>query len=94
MDEIERMLKEKPVRFPTSNTVKISDDMNTGKLILNLQDDGDIGLSVYDNEDKCFASVEFCTSGGKCPNVLNALRALMCAIEDDNKNLPEYRRVS
>jgi hypothetical protein len=62
-----------------------------GYLKLLRQDDGDIIVAVYPEEDGLIqpgGSVEFCTSGGRSPRTLEALRALMVAMEADNAERP------
>lgn len=60
------------------------EDMSaTGKLQLIEQMDGDIIVTVWPDGEP-FASVEFCTSGGKSPKTLHALRALLDAIVEEN----------
>jgi len=70
----------------------LHDDMNTGSLRLFQDDDGDISVSITDN-DGLMVDLEFCTSGGSCPNTMVALRNLMKAIKKDCANLPDNRLV-
>lgn len=72
-------------------SVGVKDDMNTGAIRMFMQDDGDICLSVIDRETGVSADVEFCLSGGRCPNTLDALRDLMAALAKDSENLPPER---
>lgn len=73
-----------------------NEDMSTvGKLQLLQQTDGDVIVSIIPEEEPCGCgvagrsqSVEFCTSGGRSPNTLHALRALMVAMAQDNKENP------
>lgn len=72
-----------------STTVARLEDMSVhGLLRLIQQDDGDIIIAVTPEENGCIGlgvSVEFCTSGGKSPHTLHALRALMAAMQKDNE---------
>lgn len=73
---------------------RIEDMSSRGRLRVIQQDDGDIIVAVQSMEDGCLQngdSVEFCTGfsgGGKSPNTLNALYALMDAIKKDNLEHP------
>ena len=67
------------------------EDMSPGgRLQVLQQDDGDIIVAVVEDMHSggtcagLAASVEFCTSGGKSPKTLAALRALMQAMAEDN----------
>jgi len=68
-----------------------------GKLQVLQQDDGDMIVTVIEDTESrgpCAglgASVEFCTSGGKSPKTLAALRALMLAIAEENTEKPQAR---
>ena len=56
-----------------------------GRLRVFQQDDGDMIICAI-ADDGASESVEFCNSGGKSPRTLAALRALMNAMEEDNKD--------
>lgn len=75
-----------------SKVVKRVEDMSQGgHLKLVQQDDGDIIVAVYPEEHGLIqsgSSVEFCTSGGRSRHTLQALRALMVAMELDNAERP------
>ncbi len=78
--------------------VERKEDMSCcGKLRLIRQDDGDIIITVQSERDGLLQpgdSVEFCTTGlggGKSPNTITALRALMDAMQRDNDNYPLNR---
>jgi hypothetical protein len=87
-------------------SVKRCEDMRPigkGWLEVFREDDGDmiVVVSCYDGELSTRswkqASIQFCTigsGGGKSPRTLEALYALMAAIEEDNKNLPLFDRDS
>ncbi len=65
-----------------------------GRLRLLIQEDGDIivqicGVDPYGEPQ--YAKVEFCapgSGGGRSPATMNALRALILAMENDNKDRP------
>ncbi len=63
-----------------------------GKLQLTVQADGDIIVTCYQPDRNgaydAVASVEFCTSGGRSPHVMRALRELWKAIGRDNAGDP------
>jgi hypothetical protein len=69
---------------------RIEDMSVRGRLRIIQQDDGDIIVAVQSERDGLLQpgdSVEFCTigtGGGRSPRTLNALRALMAAMEGDN----------
>jgi hypothetical protein len=69
-----------------------------GRLRVLQQDDGDMIVCVIEDMESgtscagLSASVEFCTSGGKSPKTLAALRALMQAMADENESNPHCRR--
>lgn len=68
-------------------TVARLEDMSPdGRLLLHVQRDGDIVLSIIPAAESrdAWPSVEFCTSGGKSPRTLHALRALWLAMREDN----------
>jgi len=74
-----------------TNTVERFEDMSPrGRLRLLQQSDGDILVCVISDPDGpdegVSPSVEFCTSGGKSPKTLVALRHLMKAMADDNRD--------
>ena len=75
-----------------SKVVKRIEDMSPrGHLKLLLQDDGDIIVAVYPEENGLIqpgGSVEYCNSGGRSRHTLQALRALMVAMERDNAERP------
>lgn len=60
------------------------EDMSaSGRLRLHAQDDGDMCVMVIE-DDGTSATVEFCSSGGRSPNTLQALRDLSRAMRADN----------
>lgn len=67
-----------------------------GRLQILQQDDGDMLVGVIEDpngpNDGVMVSVEFCTSGGKSPKTLEALRHLMQAMAEDNADRPHCRR--
>lgn len=69
-----------------------------GRLRVIQQDDGDMIVCVIEDLESgsgcagLSASVEFCTSGGKSPKTLAALRDLMFAIAEDNQGRDPHRR--
>lgn len=73
-----------------------NEDMSPdGQLMLLQQRDGDMIINIRpskndtDYEGSPFGvSVEFCVSGGRSPNTLNALRLLMIAMDKDNQEHP------
>ena len=77
---------------------RFEDMSQRGRLQVLQQDDGDVIVTVIEDMDSrgpCAglgASVEFCTSGGKSPKTLAALRALMQAIADENAERPHCTR--
>lgn len=77
--------------------VERNEDMSpNGRLTVIQQDDGDVIVGIVPNsmEDArrhYVQSVEFCSvgsGGGRSPRTLEALRALMDAIEADNRAWP------
>lgn len=77
-------------------TVERNEDMSpTGILRLYQQDDGDIVVAIVPDLDDMRRnyreSIEFCAigaGGGRSPKTLAALRNLMAAMEEDNKDRP------
>lgn len=72
-------------------TAERFEDMSPrGRLQVLQQSDGDMIVCIIEDPDSrgccagLSASVEFCTSGGKSPKTLAALRALMEAMAEDN----------
>jgi hypothetical protein len=67
-----------------------------GRLRLLQQTDGDIVVCVMSDPNSIdagfFTSVEFCTSGGKSLKTIQALRALMLAMAEDNQDRPNCSR--
>lgn len=81
-----------------SKTAERFEDMSqSGRLRLLQQDDGDIIVCVIPDLKNIGGatpvSVEFCTSGGKSPIVLEALRQLMLAIDRQNRENPHCTRL-
>lgn len=73
------------------NIAERFEDMSPrGRLRVLQQDDGDMSVAVIEDLQSgslcagLMASVEFCNSGGKSPRTLDALRALMMAMAEDN----------
>jgi len=84
-----------PESFLKTNTmVARKEDMSqNGRIRLLRQDDGDICVSIIDNDGN-MASVEFCTpmrGGGVSPQTLAALDALALAIHEDNQAMPDKK---
>lgn len=78
-----------------ANMVERFEDMSPrGRLRLLQQSDGDVLVCVISDPDGpdegVSPSVEFCTSGGKSPRTLTALRNLMEAMAEDNRD-PVHR---
>lgn len=70
-----------------------------GYLRLTMEEDGDVIISVAsggpNGELENFADVQFCTSfggGGASPKTHKALRELMKAMAEDNRDGKEHRR--
>lgn len=70
-----------------------------GFLRLTMEEDGDVIVSVASGEPNGgvdrFADVQFCTSfggGGASPKTHKALRELMRAMAEDNRDSHEHRR--
>ena len=67
-----------------------------GRLRVLQQDDGDMLVAVVEDPDGdhggILVGVEFCTSGGKSPKTLEALRNLMRAMAEDNADRPHCHR--
>ena len=75
---------------------RFEDMSQRGRLRVLQQDDGDIIVCAM-TDPNCpngfqMADVEFCTSGGKSPKTLAALRALMQAMAEDNADRPDCHR--
>jgi len=62
-----------------------------GRLRLHAQEDGDMCLMVIE-DDGTSAGIEFCSSGGKSPRTLQALRDLSRAMAADDAENPHPRR--
>ena len=82
----------------TNKSYERYEDMSPdGRLGIIAQPDGDIIITIIQSakeELSMFPSVEFCAiygGGGQSPAVLEALHALMEAIESDNRNHPQQR---
>lgn len=77
---------------------RFEDMSRRGRLRVLQQDDGDMIIEVVEDLDSnsptagLSAAVEFCTSGGKSPKTLAALRALMHAMAEDNADRPYCHR--
>ncbi len=76
-------------------TVERNEDMSSsGKLRLHQQGDGDVIVAIIpdpEEERRGRNSVEFCAigcGGGRSPKTLAALRNLITAMEEDNKERP------
>ena len=67
-----------------------------GRLRVLQQDDGDMLVAVVEDPEGdhggIMVGVEFCTSGGKSPKTLEALRNLMQAMAEDNADRPHCDR--
>jgi hypothetical protein len=78
--------------IPCNKTVGRKEDMSVrGRLLVFRQEDGDMCITVVDDEGNS-GGVEFCTigqGGGRSPNTLKALRALGLAIMADNEADPD-----
>lgn len=77
---------------------RFEDMSRRGRLRVLQQDDGDMIVCVIEDMESggccagLSASVEFCTSGGKSPKTLAALRALMLAMAEENAADPHSHR--
>jgi hypothetical protein len=78
-----------------ARVVERREDMSpVGRLVLILQEDGDVIVVVEPDPDHGDSSVEFCqpfTGGGRSRHTLAALRKLAEAMERDNAETPIYR---
>lgn len=67
-----------------------------GRLQVLQQDDGDMLVAIVEDSEGEYGGimvgVEFCTSGGKSPKTLAALRNLMQAMAEDNADRPHCHR--
>jgi hypothetical protein len=78
------------------------DDMSPdGKLYVMQQPDGDMCIAIYGtgmiSDEMRFASIEFTSpgaGGGRSPKVIQALRALAIAMQEDNADRPIAERPS
>lgn len=80
-------------KWPEAKRVGRAEDMGRGHLVLCLDSDNDVCVTVWDGHES--ATVEFCNGGGgggRSPEVRKALIALMVAIEDENKKTPLLAR--
>jgi len=68
---------------PGRTQTRLEDMSPNGKLTLHQQDDGDVVVTVMDENGRTVA-VEFCMSGGRSPRTLAGLFALLCAMAEDN----------
>ena len=75
---------------------RFEDMSQRGRLRVLKQEDGDMCVTVIEDPRStmggAMAGVEFCTSGGKIPKTLAALRALMLAMAEDNADRPDCHR--
>lgn len=75
---------------------RFEDMSQRGRLRVIQQDDGDMIVCVIEDMNSpsggAMAGVEFCTSGGKSPRTLAALRALMLAMAEDNADSQHCHR--
>ena len=68
-----------------------------GRLMVMIQDDGDVIISVIQSEEQrisAMPSVEFCSvgaGGGQSPYTREALANLYWAIKRDNEENPQHR---
>jgi hypothetical protein len=66
-----------------------------GRLHIYQQDDGDVIIVVIpdSNDNRPSVAVEFCTysGGGRSPKTREAILALMDAIEDENRENPQFK---
>jgi hypothetical protein len=81
----------------TMLTAERFEDMSQrGRLRVIQQNDGDVIVGIVEDPDGpnggVTTSVEFCTSGGKSPKTLIALRSLMQAMAEDNADSPHCHR--
>jgi hypothetical protein len=83
--------RESGLPWPKGNQVKRREDMSpTGTLIVGLDSDNDVLVSIVGASDPDFATVEFCNGGGgggKSPRTRRALIALMVAMEQDDADM-------
>ena len=82
--------------MPMKEAERFEDMSQRGRLRVLQQDDGDMLITVIEDPNSSrggeMAGVEFCTSGGKSPKTLAALRALMLAMAEDNADRPYCHR--
>lgn len=77
---------------------RFEDMSQRGRLQVLQQDDSDMIVSVVEDLDSrgpcagLAASVEFCTSGGKSPKTLAALRQLMLVMAEEDADKPHCSR--
>lgn len=80
------------------SSIERRDDMSpNNRLMVHQQEDGDMIIGIIPGSMEEFnrmgftQSVEFCTigmGGGRSPRTLHALRNLMAAMEEDNRDRP------
>jgi hypothetical protein len=75
---------------------RFEDMSQRGRLRVVQQDDGDMVVGIVEDpagpNGGVMVGVEFCTSGGKSPKTLTALRRLMQAMAEDNADRPHCHR--
>ena len=72
-----------------SDSVQRLEDMSRlGNLTVHIDNDGDMCVSVYDEDNQSISDVEFCTGlgGGRSPRTRDALRKLFDAMMEDNND--------
>ncbi len=83
------------------NVTRLEDMSPTGELTLHLQDDGDVVVSIRQTHSSSAlselreprtATVEFCTSGGRSPKTIHALRNLFEAMILDTQSRSDSGR--
>lgn len=79
-----------PTRIPVLQQFERREDMGQGRLILMLDGDSDVLVTVVNNKGQS-ATVEFCTrlsGGGRSPKTREALIQLCRAIQEENESAP------
>lgn len=90
-EHYEMQTRESQLQYPVNEVLQRREDMGQGLLRVTIQEDGDVCLTVVDDQRRV-AAIEFCTpftGGGRSPKVREALLALAKAIQDENMESPQ-----
>jgi hypothetical protein len=86
---------EKTVTVPINQHIRRVEDMGQGRLELFREEDGDMIVTVINDEGES-STIQFTTyglGGGQSPKVLKALYDLARAMLDENETAPQHGRL-